>query len=158
MCSRVMRHARGHTTWQASSYMDSLSCCFSYGHCNHGMQPTTKSLHSHKSGITPVVTRLVTRLVTWQSHGHPRPLRSFTLIGIFTFYSAFSVASSQRLVLLTLYISSIACTPKSPEGHAEVTRSQYYHKQSSYSQRPSHFIKIQCSFFAADHIACLSFI
>ena len=150
---RVTCHARGHTTWQASSHMDSLSFSFPSGHCNHGMRPATRSLHSHKSGVTPAVM--------WQSRGYPRPLRSFTvfaLIGIFTFYSAFSVASSQQLVLLTLYISSIACTPKSPEGHTEVTQSQYYHKKASYLRRPSHFIKIQHSFFAVDHIVCLSFI
>ena len=111
MCSRVTRHTRGHTTWQASLYTDSLSYSFHYSHCNHGMWPATRSLHSHKSGITPAVTRLVTR----QSCGHPKPLRSFVLIGIFAFYSAFSVASSQRLVLLYLvhFINRL---------HSQVTR------------------------------------
>ena len=158
MCLRVTRHARGHTTWQASSYTNTLSCPCSYGHCNHRMRLAARSLHSHKSGVTPAVTRLVTR----QSRGHPRPLRSFALIGIFSFYSAFRVASTQRHILLYLVHftnrlhSHVTWT--SPEGHPEVTQSQYYHKQASYSRRLSHFIKIQRSFFAADHIACLSFI
>ena len=117
MCSRVTRHARGHTTWQASSYTNTLSCPCSYGHCNHRMRLAIRSLHSHESGVTPAVTRLVTR----QSRGHPRPLRSFALIGIFTFYSAFIVASSQRLVLLYLvhFTNRLhsQVTRRSPGGH-----------------------------------------
>ena len=87
-------------------------------HCNHRMRLATRSLPSHKSGVTPAVTRLVTR----QSRGHPRPLRSFALIGIFTFYSAFSVASTQQLVLLYLvhFINRLHSqgTRRSRGGHA----------------------------------------
>ena len=87
-------------------------------HCNHRMRLATRSLHSHKSGVTHAVTRLVTRL----SRGHPRPLRSFALIGIFSFYSAFRVVSTQRLVLLCIvhFINRLHShvTRRSPGGHA----------------------------------------
>ena len=95
MCLRVTRHARGHTTWQASSYTNTLSCPCPYSHSNHRMRLAIRSLHSHESGVTPAVTRIVTR----RSRGHNTTINKLRIRGGFRTSSKYSVASLQRIIL-----------------------------------------------------------